>query len=282
MVQDSDRLTDCQRRDGTCCSELCAGLMPHLLHTLRSLLLLASLFAAMSSWLKGLALGAVGQAKDAARERLQAGRGGGDGGGGTCSTELVFDFSNTHERITAMGGSMAYYQNWVTNHPNKEKIYAALFGQLRPALLRFRNTFAMNGRGAPVTDDMRADAELYAAATRVLGYAPPVLLTSWSPPAEFKQSGKTLGGCDGTAIKAGRRGFVYQELAEWWVESIKAYRALGVAPRYVCKSTSCTGCALAFAASRRCHVGHASVAALTSDFPVLVSILVLISRSFAE
>lgn len=133
---------------------------------------------------------------------------------------------------------MAYYQNWVTNHPNKEKIYGALFGELRPGILRFRNTFAMNGRAAPVTDDMKADAELYSAAKRVLRYEPPILLTSWSPPAEFKQSGKTLGGCEGTAIKRGHRGFVYDELAEWWVESIKAYRALGMGPRYVCKFPS--------------------------------------------
>jgi glucuronoarabinoxylan endo-1,4-beta-xylanase len=128
---------------------------------------------------------------------------------------------------------MAYYGNWITNHPNKAAIYAALFGELRPCLLRFRNTYRMNGRDAPITDEMRVDAELYAAAKATLGYAPTVLLTSWSPPAEFKESGQTLGGCPGTAIKFHTdRGFVYEELAWWWVDSVEAYRQSGVPVRY--------------------------------------------------
>jgi O-glycosyl hydrolase len=129
---------------------------------------------------------------------------------------------------------MAYYGNWVTNHPNKDQIYDAIFGELRPTALRLRNTYGMNGRENPLTDEMKVDGELVDAARRKLGYTPPVLLTSWSPPADFKESGQTLGGVPGTAIKfVPGRGFDYEALARWWVAAVKGYRGIGVQTRWV-------------------------------------------------
>jgi glucuronoarabinoxylan endo-1,4-beta-xylanase len=132
--------------------------------------------------------------------------------------------------MVGFGGSMAYYTNWVYDHPNRDLIYRTIFRELRPSLLRFRNTFALDPSSAPSSRDMTIDAFALALARQTLGTEPLVLLTSWSPPGFLKNTGKTEG-C-GVLVKSGGR-FCYEEFAKWWVDSVNAYRALGVNPRWV-------------------------------------------------
>lgn len=154
-----------------------------------------------------------------------------DASSGSCpSTAVTLDFSHTHEDIIGLGGSMAYYTNWVKHHPSHDAIYDALFTGLRPSLLRFRNTFAMTPDADPLTDELKIDGELFYHAEQKLGYKPQTLLTSWSPPVEFKDSGETIGG---TINHHGDDGFDYTALADWWVKSVRAYRGVGIDCTYV-------------------------------------------------
>ena len=51
------------------------------------------------------------------------------------------DTSQKYQTIKGFGGSLAYYEGWVTSHPNKSGIYNALFGELSLDILRLRNAF---------------------------------------------------------------------------------------------------------------------------------------------
>lgn len=148
---------------------------------------------------------------------------------------VEIDFSTSFQTMAGFGGSMAYYTNWVSEHPNKDRIYQTIFGELQPAILRFRNTFAMNDKGDAITSDMKIDALAFKAATHFLGYQPNVLLTSWSPPARLKECGQTRGGCKNNVIirSADGTSYAYTEFALWWLDSVKAYEQLGVKVRYV-------------------------------------------------
>lgn len=117
---------------------------------------------------------------------------------------------------------------------NNQKIYAEIFGGLRPTILRYRNTYSIKGCNAEqVTEEMRTDGELHWEAKQKLGYEPETLLTSWSPPGDFKNTGNTCGG-DGATLKfTDGVGFDYGALAKWWVDSINAYRNIGIPCRWI-------------------------------------------------
>jgi glucuronoarabinoxylan endo-1,4-beta-xylanase len=62
------------------------------------------------------------------------------------------------------------------------------------------------------------------------GKRPAVMLSSWSPPARLKsnkdaRNGGTLRTVDG--------GYDYAGFAQWWADSVRAYRAVGIMPQYV-------------------------------------------------
>jgi glucuronoarabinoxylan endo-1,4-beta-xylanase len=146
------------------------------------------------------------------------------------SSGITLDCSKKYQTIVGFGGSMAYYTNWVYDHPNRDLIYSTIYSELRPSLIRFRNTYALDPKSDPTSRDMTIDAFALSAAKQALGSEPLVLLTSWSPPGYLKDTGVTEG-C-GTLAKVGNK-FCYDEFAKWWVDSVNAYRALGVNPRWV-------------------------------------------------
>ena len=49
--------------------------------------------------------------------------------------------NDTLQTIQGFGASIAYYENWLTAHPNNEAIYEAIFGDLGIDILRLRNTY---------------------------------------------------------------------------------------------------------------------------------------------
>jgi O-glycosyl hydrolase len=61
------------------------------------------------------------------------------------------------------------------------------------------------------------------------------MLTSWSPPASLKASGKEKchGNLDCTLKKKKNGKFVYEEFADWWLESLKHYQEKGLTPYYI-------------------------------------------------
>jgi hypothetical protein len=83
--------------------------------------------------------------------------------------------------------------------------------------------------------------EIFERATKVLGHKPLLLLSSWSPPADLKASGKER--CksnDDCTLKKEKGKFVYEGFAKYWAYSVAFYRKLGLAPDFVSIKTSRT------------------------------------------
>lgn len=135
-----------------------------------------------------------------------------------------------HQTLEGFGASIAFYINLAADHP-PQGLYRALFPDLGLDILRFRNLYQRTeaGNGTP-----GQEAEVFRAATQALGHPPKVMLSSWSPPAALKANGaeRCHGNDDCTLRKQGGQ-FVYEQFADYWVESLKYYASLGIVPEYI-------------------------------------------------
>jgi glucuronoarabinoxylan endo-1,4-beta-xylanase len=141
------------------------------------------------------------------------------------TVEARIDPQTTYQTLTGFGASTAYYGEWLASHPQREAIYGALYGELKLDILRLRNTYV-----AGKTDFASADKENFAGATRALGHAPLVMMSSWSPPGALKSTGEAKNG--GTLARRGGS-YDYAGFARWWRDSLVAYKAEGIAPDYI-------------------------------------------------
>lgn len=92
---------------------------------------------------------------------------------------------NTLEKqqtITGFGASLAYYENWLIAHPNRNQIYDVIFEELSLDILRVRNTF---GYDEGMIDRVK---QFVNAAQLSLGHPIDILVTSWGPPAYLKSN----------------------------------------------------------------------------------------------
>ena len=115
--------------------------------------------------------------------------------------QVELDFSNPRQKIVGFGAADAFYTNWLTAHPNKEQIYALLFGpeNLGASVLRVQNIY---GQPQPQPTPFDPDTqEVVAKANSYRGSPITVLMTSWSPPGALKASGHVS--CQGSANRAG-------------------------------------------------------------------------------
>lgn len=139
--------------------------------------------------------------------------------------------ATTYQTLEGFGAAVAWYQGNLTAHSKKAEIYQAAFADLGLDILRFRNTYQRGGTGPlSVTDEK----EILDEATASLGRRPKVLLTSWSPPSTLKANGKES--CTGEAtctLKKTDGLFAYAEFATYWLDSVNAYNAAGVAPDFI-------------------------------------------------
>lgn len=51
------------------------------------------------------------------------------------------DWEDPHQVMEGMGGAISWYGAWALDHPNRDAIMDAVFSDLRPSVLRVRNTF---------------------------------------------------------------------------------------------------------------------------------------------
>lgn len=136
--------------------------------------------------------------------------------------------SETFQTITGFGASLAYYEGWLTAHPNKTEIYDVIFKELSLDILRVRNA---HGYDASMMTRVK---EFTAAAQKSLGHPIPVLVTSWGPPAYLKSNNdKGNGGTLKYTVSGGKVNFDYAGFARWWNESLNAYNAAGIQPTYI-------------------------------------------------
>jgi glucuronoarabinoxylan endo-1,4-beta-xylanase len=139
------------------------------------------------------------------------------------------NLSKPHQEIAGFGGSEAYYQGYLAHHPHQQEIYDALFGPvngLHIDFLRLQDTFRYQNKPGFDSDT----SSIVQHANSVRGNPITIIMSSWSPPAALKSNGSEKNG--GTLItKAGR--YDYAGFAQYWKDSILAYRAIGIDPTYV-------------------------------------------------
>jgi O-Glycosyl hydrolase len=138
----------------------------------------------------------------------------------------VIDAGKTHQTIEGFGAATAYYQNWITAHPNKKDLYDTFFKGLNLSILRLQNVY----RPAKGADFAKDDADIVRGARESLGRPIPILMSSWSPPADLKSTGAEKGG--GTLAKK-NGAFVYEDFAGYWADSLAAYKKIGIEPTWV-------------------------------------------------
>ncbi|MBN1764661.1 MAG: cellulase family glycosylhydrolase, partial [Sedimentisphaerales bacterium] len=132
------------------------------------------------------------------------------------SAQGLVDVTTRHQMIEGFGAAGAWYESWLTDHPLKTEIYDTLFGQLGLDIYRIRNVYDQSSN-----DYMSRSAQIIAAGEESLGRPLKVMISCWSPPAYLK-SNDSLN--RGTLKKDDNGDYMYDELADWWADSLDAWR----------------------------------------------------------
>jgi glucuronoarabinoxylan endo-1,4-beta-xylanase len=140
----------------------------------------------------------------------------------SASYNASININTTYQTLEGFGAAIAWYDGWVTSHPNKTELYKVMFTDSGLDILRLRNQYQH------AQDESSTDAEIFKAGKQ-LNPALKLLLCSWSPPSTLKKNGTMNGG---TLIKDGN-GFVYSQFADYWYNSLNAYAAKGLVPDYI-------------------------------------------------
>lgn len=137
------------------------------------------------------------------------------------------------QTVGGIGGGIVYYQDWLTNHPNREAVYDTLFNGLGISCLRMGNWAIEDIESDKVV--VNNDATIYKAAKEYLGKDLTVIMASWTPPAYLKASNSRNGSANDafSSLKKENGRFVYDKYGKWWAESLQRYHDVGVYPDYI-------------------------------------------------
>src|SRR5665213_1104350 len=179
---------------------------------------------------------------------LTASYGGGGGFGPSTSTAVsvnitvlvsahsTYSFTTANQTIMGFGGAEAFYQNYLSIHPNAPQIYTALFDPVQGLglnFLRLQNYYYQVGSGYTASNFDPDSPKIVQGANAAAGASNPVsiLLAAWSPPASIKSNNNINNG--GTLKTLSGGGYDYADYGAFWYNSVLAYEALGVTPNYV-------------------------------------------------
>ena len=130
----------------------------------------------------------------------------------------------THQTMVGFGASIAWYNNWLTNHPNKEMLYSQIFDDLSLDILRLRNNYRNNPDNF-ANDDAEIVTNFYSYSSA----EPKILISSWSPPVNLKSNNSLNSG----TLKKVEGQYVYGDFARYWIDALNAYSNLGIVPDYI-------------------------------------------------
>lgn len=137
---------------------------------------------------------------------------------------LSIDPSKKYQTMVGFGGSIAWYEGWVTAHPYREELYDTVFGDLGIEILRLQNWY---GKADNALQDTK---QIVDAAYSRIGSALKIMISSWAPPADIKSNKQAGGG--GTLAKEDGK-YVYDLFADYWYDSLQAYAKYGIEPDYI-------------------------------------------------
>ena len=148
-------------------------------------------------------------------------------------TPVVVDISQTYQTMDGFGAAYTWYGEKLLNAKNSEVGLDALFSDAKLTILRFKNEYGYNveGKAANAVTMARNYKE---ARERAAAYGEKVivLMCCWSPPAYLKSDNSISKG-DGTLAKNAAGEYVYDEYAQWWVDSLKYYKSYGIQIDYL-------------------------------------------------
>jgi glucuronoarabinoxylan endo-1,4-beta-xylanase len=138
----------------------------------------------------------------------------------------TIDANTVYQQLEGFGASGAFYENWLTAHPQKETLYDLFFDDLGIDIYRLRNTYDQATGGS---DYMNRSRDIVAAA-KLRNPEIKIMISSWSPPAYLKSNANLA---SGTLLKDVNGNYMYDEFANWWADSLGAWSALGVDVEYL-------------------------------------------------
>jgi glucuronoarabinoxylan endo-1,4-beta-xylanase len=143
------------------------------------------------------------------------------------AASVTVDTTKTYQIIEGLGGATAFYAGWIRDHPYKQEIYTNAFAGLNLSMLRLGDWYRYQ---TPLAGFDSAASDIVSNANRVSGRPVPVMLSSWAPPAFLKSNGQVGNG--GTLVVT-NGGFAYTNFANYWYDSLLAYRSNGISPTWI-------------------------------------------------
>lgn len=137
------------------------------------------------------------------------------------------DMGTVYQELEGFGASGAWYEGWLTAHPQKNELYNILFGQLGLDIYRLRNIYQIYDDWSSGLD---TNSEIIQAAETSLRHRIKIMISSWSPPAYLKSNGNVA---RGTLARHPDGSYQYDEFAQWWADSLVAYERHGIDADYV-------------------------------------------------
>jgi glucuronoarabinoxylan endo-1,4-beta-xylanase len=147
------------------------------------------------------------------------------------TVRVTVDTTARHQTLVGFGASLAYADEQIVAHPQKEALYDFLFGESGLDVLRLRNRY-QDGAGDPLASTI----DVVQGMSERQGHTPLTFMTSGTPPAALKANGSRP--CAGdevtcTLVTLPGGGFDYAGFASWWRSSLEAYETAGVTPDYI-------------------------------------------------
>ncbi|HEX5100643.1 MAG TPA: hypothetical protein VFV94_14135 [Polyangiaceae bacterium] len=146
------------------------------------------------------------------------------------TASVTVDTLSMHQMLVGFGATVAYGEDEITNHPQKDALADALFAEVGLDILRLRDKFEHTG-----DDNLMLSKRLLDAATTSLGHKPTLFMTSWSPPPALKANKDVQ--CSGnpdtcTLSRNASNEFDYAGFASFIRRSLDAYAAVDIVPDY--------------------------------------------------
>lgn len=151
---------------------------------------------------------------------------------------VKIDMSTTYQTIDGFGASYTWYSDWLTTNVNAEQGYDWIFNDAEFNILRFRDLHKVtsDGESQAALDGYLAYKAYYDAAV-ARGIDPIVLVTSWGQynrelPFVAYTERDDQGHSYYTLAKNQKGEYMYEELADFCVESIKLFFDAGIPVDY--------------------------------------------------
>lgn len=144
---------------------------------------------------------------------------------------LSLDLETQHQTLIGFGAGVGFTEDAIVEHPARDALLEALYGELGLDALRLRNRYEGDN-----DDDLLVTAELVSAIEDALGRTPTILINASSPPGALKENGSRTcaGNPDTCVLRRNDDGdFDYAALGDYWRASFDAYTAAGVPLHYL-------------------------------------------------